>query len=209
MPRPRSFLMRTTRRPFVRTTAGSLLVAGGGSFLLARRAKADDMPSTVEDALGPLIDVWNQFGSPDSPNFGTSWASDPATASLVSSAYDALSNAWASDGSDSQVQSVLSDGSFQMELLNFDAPFRPYLELVQRRAQVQLSDVLAWYADPNMDWLSAMDQLNADPLSGIVQSLGWAAADPQDSAGNIATLGPAAALAGGIARTPLFGSKSR
>src|SRR5260370_37923333 len=95
-----------------------------------------------------------------------------------------------------------------MELLNFDAPFRAYLELVQRRAQVQLSDVLAWHADPNMDWLSAMDQLNADPLSGIVQSLGWAAADPQDSAGKNRSPCPARAFGSALAANPLSCSTS-
>src|SRR5262249_18988969 len=102
--------MRIPKRNLPRSTAGGLLGAGGGS-LLTRRLKADDIPATVEDVLAAFINVWNQFGAGDSPGFGTNWTSDPATASLVSSAYDALSNAWAGDGSDSQVQDVLGWGT--------------------------------------------------------------------------------------------------
>src|SRR5258708_7783376 len=164
--------MRPTRRSFFRSTAGGLLLAGG-SLLCTRRLRADDdPPPTVDDAVSLFISVWNQFGSSDSPDFGTNWTSDPAAVSMLSNAYEALSLAWATDGSDSRVQNSLDAGGFSLSLLQFEIPNQANLELVRHGANVRFSDVLTWFSNSNIDWPSAMNELSSAPLSGLVQSLG-------------------------------------
>src|SRR5260370_209668 len=185
--------MRPTRRNFFRSTAGGLLLAGG-SLLCTRRLQADDDPPTVNDALSLFISVWNQFGSSDSPDFGTNWTSDPTAVSMLSSAYDALSNPWPTTGSHARVQNSLDAGQFSMSLMQFEVPNQAYLELVRHNANVRFSDVLSWFTSSNIDWQSAMNELSSAPLSGILQSLGQAVGNPQPSPGDIALFGSAVLL---------------
>src|SRR5260370_30410066 len=199
--------MRPTRRNFFRSTAGGLLLAGG-SLLCTRRLQADDDPPTVNDALSLFIRVWNQFGSSDSPDFGTNWTSDPAAVSMLSNAYDALSLAWATDGSDARVQNSLDAGQFSMSLMQFEVPNQAYLELVRHGANVRFSDVLSWFTSSNIDWRSAMNELSSAPLSGVIQSLGQAVGNPHPSAGRLPLVGSALLFGAVLAYSQFFSLES-
>jgi len=196
--------MRPTRRNFFKSTAGGLLLAGG-SVLCTRRLQADDPSPSVDDALASFINLWNQFGSSDSPDFGTNWIADPAVLALLSSAYDALSNAWAMDGADSQVQNAFDSGGFNTSTLQFEVPQQAYLELMRHGANFRFSDVLNWFTNPSIDWQSAMNELSNAPLSGLVQSLGQAVNNSAD----IGRLGSAVLLGAVLADSQFSRLESR